>query len=215
MIFEKLDGGTLLHNIWCRGLLSEHDVSEVVKDIADGLYFLHQKGRTVMANFWWFHWRASVRRAVPLASGVQWWLKKGWGQASTLGQWSVLSVSFSASAWPGDRKYMWPVKTTQQRPFYGPLSGTTRVSRYQKKHSPTTNPDHHPIFISFFHLPRSIASSLFKLRAWQSSCTTSFHVLLWPVKTCAVYSLRVSEMCFDSFYEGSWHSVTCLCGKCC
>ena len=31
--------------------------------------------------------------------------------------------------------------TTQQQPFYGPLSGTTRVSRYQKKHSPT----HHPV----------------------------------------------------------------------
>jgi len=42
--------------------------------------------------------------------------------------------------------------TTQQQPFYGPLSGTTRVSRYQKKHSPTHHPDHHPIFISFFHL---------------------------------------------------------------
>ena len=52
------------------------------------------------------------------------------------------------------------------------------MSRYQKKHSPTHHPDHHPIFISFFHLPRSIASSLFKLRAWQSFCTTSFHVLL-------------------------------------
>ena len=65
----------------------------------------------------------------------------------------------------------------QQQPFYGPLSGTTRVSRYQKKHSPTHHPDHHPIFISFFHLQRSIASSLFKLRAWQSFCTTSLHVL--------------------------------------
>ena len=65
----------------------------------------------------------------------------------------------------------------QQQPFYGPLSGTTRVSQYQKKHSPTHHPDHHPIFISFFHLPRSVASSLFKLRAWQSFCTTSFHVL--------------------------------------
>jgi len=52
------------------------------------------------------------------------------------------------------------------------------MSRYQKKHSPTHHPDHHPIFTSFFHLPRSIASSLFKLRAWQSSCTTSFHVLI-------------------------------------
>jgi len=67
--------------------------------------------------------------------------------------------------------------TTQQQPFYGALSGTTRVSQYQKKHSPTHHPDHHPILISFFHLPRSIASSLFRVRAWQSFCTTSFHVL--------------------------------------
>ena len=68
-------------------------------------------------------------------------------------------------------------KQQQQQSFYGPLSGTTQVSRYQKKHSPTHHPDHHPIFISFFHLLWSIASSLFKLRAWQSFCTTSFHVL--------------------------------------
>jgi len=61
--------------------------------------------------------------------------------------------------------------------IYCPLSVTTRVSWYQKKHSPTHHPDHHPIFISFFHLPRSIASSLFKLHAWQSFCTTSLHVL--------------------------------------
>ena len=74
-----------------------------------------------------------------------------------------------------DRRSDLPLQ--QQRPFYGPLSGTTRVSRYQKKHSPTHYPDHHPVFISFFHLPRSIASSLFKLRAWQSFCTTCFHVL--------------------------------------
>jgi len=66
---------------------------------------------------------------------------------------------------------------THTQPFYGPLSGTTRVSRYHKKHLPTHHPDHHSIFISFFHLPRSTASSLFKLRAWQSFCTTSFHVL--------------------------------------
>jgi len=67
--------------------------------------------------------------------------------------------------------------TTTTQPFYGPLSRTTRVSQYQKKHSPTHHPDHHPVFISFFHLPRSIASFLLKLRAWQSSCTTSVHVL--------------------------------------
>ena len=67
--------------------------------------------------------------------------------------------------------------TQQQQPFYSPLSRTTRVSRYQKKHSSTHHPAHHPIFISFFHLPRSIASSLFKLCTWQSFCTTSLHVL--------------------------------------
>ena len=49
-------------------------------------------------------------------------------------------------------------KTTQQQ-LYGPLSRTTLVSQYQKKHSPTHHPDHHPIYISFFNLPRSIASS--------------------------------------------------------
>jgi len=65
----------------------------------------------------------------------------------------------------------------QQRSFYGPLSGTTRVSQYQKKHSPNHHLDHHPAFLSLFHLLRSIASSLFKLRAWQSFCTTSLHVL--------------------------------------
>ena len=44
-------------------------------------------------------------------------------------------------------------------------------------HPASHHPDHHPIFISFFHLPRSTAFSLFKLRAWQSFCTTSFRVL--------------------------------------
>jgi len=35
--------------------------------------------------------------------------------------------------------FMWEIK---QQPFCGPLSGTTRVSRYQMKHSPTHHPDH-------------------------------------------------------------------------
>ena len=71
----------------------------------------------------------------------------------------------------------WNFYTTQQHSFYGPLSGTTQVSRYQKKHSPTHHSNHHPNFISFFHLLRSIASCLFKLCAWQSFCTTSLHIL--------------------------------------
>ena len=39
------------------------------------------------------------------------------------------------------------------QPFYIPLLGTTRVSWYQKKHSPThTYPDRQSCFISFLHL---------------------------------------------------------------
>jgi len=78
----------------------------------------------------------------------------------------VNSINF-ASEFQAQRSYMSSQSRTvhTQQLFYGPLSRTTRVSRYQKKHSPTHHPDHHPVFISFFHLPRSVASSLFKLRA--------------------------------------------------
>ena len=66
----------------------------------------------------------------------------------------------------------------QQQPFNGRLSGTTRVGRYQKKHSPShTHPGQRTSFITFLHLQRSTASSLFSLRAWQSSRTTSVQVL--------------------------------------
>jgi len=75
----------------------------------------------------------------------------------------------------------------QQQPFYGPLSRTTQVSWYQKKYSPTHHPDHHPIFISFFHLLWPIISSLFKLCAWQSFCTTSIQVMQ---KDCQAHNLN-------------------------
>jgi len=54
------------------------------------------------------------------------------------------------------------------QPFYGPLFGTIPGSA-------GTGTNIHPliILISFFHLLRSIASSLFNLHAWQSFCTTS------------------------------------------
>ena len=56
--------------------------------------------------------------------------------------------------------------------------GPTWVSRYQKKHSPTlTHPGHRTFFINFLHLQRSIASSVFSLRARLSSLTTSLQVL--------------------------------------
>ena len=47
---------------------------------------------------------------------------------------------------------------THTQPFNGLWSGTTRVGRYQKKHSPThTHPDHRTSFIIFLHLQRSMA----------------------------------------------------------
>ena len=57
------------------------------------------------------------------------------------------------------------------------LTKTTRVSRYQKKHSPThTYPDHQSPFICFLHLLQCMASSRFNLCAWQSFLTTSDQV---------------------------------------
>ena len=67
---------------------------------------------------------------------------------------------------------------THTQPFNGLLSRTTLVGRYQKKHWAThTHPDDRTSFIIFLHLQRSKASSLFSLRAWQSSRTTSLQVL--------------------------------------
>jgi len=105
----------------------------------------------------------------------------------------------------------------QQQPFYGPLSGTTRVSRYQKKHSVTHHPDHHWIFISFFHLPRSIAFSLFKLCAWQSFCTSSLHVLfglpigLEPSTSYSIqfFTQSVSSFCSTCPYHRNMYCYTC------
>jgi len=58
----------------------------------------------------------------------------------------------------------------------GLLSRTAQVGRYQKKHSSThTHPDHRTYFFIFLHLLRS---SLFSLRVWQSSLTTSLQVLV-------------------------------------
>jgi len=82
-------------------------------------------------------------------------------------------------------------------PFYSPLSGSTQVSWYQKKHSPThTCPDHPSTFICFLHLLWIIASSLFNLRAWQSFCATSVQVLfglgLAPSTSCTIHFFTLS-----------------------
>lgn len=44
LVFEKMEGGTLLDSILQRGHLSEQEASSVVRDIASGLNFLHKKG---------------------------------------------------------------------------------------------------------------------------------------------------------------------------
>jgi len=96
------------------------------------------------------------------------------------------------------------------RPF---VRDYQRVSRYQKKHSPIHHPNHHPVFISFFHLLRSIASSLFKLRAWQSFCTTSVHVLLGlplGIEPSASYSIHTFTQPMSSFRDTClYHRVFC------
>ena len=69
---------------------------------------------------------------------------------------------------------------THTQPFNGFCPGQPRVGLYQKKHSPThTHPDHRTSFIIFLHLQRSMASSLFILRAWRSSWTTSLQSLVF------------------------------------
>jgi len=44
LVFEKMEGGTLLANIENRGHLTEQEASLVVRDIAKALHFLHDKG---------------------------------------------------------------------------------------------------------------------------------------------------------------------------
>ena len=100
--------------------------------------------------------------------------------------------------------------TTVLRPFVRDYPG----DRYQKKHSPTHHPDHHPIFISFFHLVRSIASFLFTLRAWQSFCPTSFHVLFGlslGLEPSTWYSIHFFTQSVSSFRNTCpyYHNLFC------
>lgn len=44
LVFEKMEGGTLLDCILSRGHLTEQEASLVIRDIASGLNFLHKKG---------------------------------------------------------------------------------------------------------------------------------------------------------------------------
>ena len=92
--------------------------------------------------------------------------------------------------------------THTHTPFNGLL---VWVGRYQQKHSPThTHPDHWTSFINFLHLLGSIASSLFSLRARQSSLTTSLQVLfglplgLGPSTSYSMHFFTQSSSAFRS-----------------
>ena len=109
----------------------------------------------------------------------------------------------------------WSASKQKKLPFNGRLSGTTRVGRYQKKHSPThTHPDHRASFITFLHLQRSTASSLFSLCAWQSSQTTSFQVLFalplghGPSTSYSMYFFTQSSSSFRSTCPVSYTHLT-------
>ena len=80
--------------------------------------------------------------------------------------------------------------------------------------SPTHHPDHHPILINFFHLPQSIASSLFKLHAWQSFCTTSLHVL-FGLPLCLEPSTLYSPHFFTQSMSSFCNTCPCHCNLFC
>ena len=87
------------------------------------------------------------------------------------------------------------ISRPRQRPFFMSsrrLETKTKVSR---------------LLLCFFHLPRSIASFLFKLRAWQSFCTTSLHVLFGlplGLEPSTSYSIHLFTQSVSSFHS------TCL-----
>jgi len=84
--------------------------------------------------------------------------------------------------------------THTHQPFNALWSGNARVSRYQKKHSPThTHPDHWTSFINFLHLLRSIASTLFSLCARQPSDNLSPGPLWSSSWSCTLYIILLTH----------------------
>jgi len=142
-------------------------------------------------------------------NSVRWW----WTNLC-----SLLSVCHACLQWMVFTN-MWEVAivryiagiytTTILRPFVWDYPGEP-----VPEETPTHHPDHHPIFICFFRLPRSIASSLFKLRAWQSFCTTSFHVffgLPLGLEPSTSYSIHFFTQSVSSFCSTCPYHRNLLC----
>jgi len=103
--------------------------------------------------------------------------------------------------------------TTHTQPFYSSLdlSRTTRVSWYQKVHSPThTYPDHHPSFISFLHLLWSIAYSL----CLKTSLQVLFSLPLGLEPSASYYSNRIARNSQLQQHTMDWHMDTDACTVC-
>jgi len=77
--------------------------------------------------------------------------------------------------------------------------GLPRSAGTRRNIHPRTYPDHHPTFISFFHLLRSTASSLFNLRAWQSffaqplSESSLVYLLVWSPPPHTSYIISTNQ----------------------
>ena len=141
----------------------------------------------------------------------------------TLGHWLRLIISISFSAFETDgwvtRKatvltrnvpFILKASLLKQQPFYGPLSGITRVSQYLKTGS--TYVCHQLSFMSFLHLLRSTANSLFNLCAWQALFTTSLQVPFGGplgLEPCFVYLISDHAFVFLTSFP-PWASIHTL-----
>ena len=92
---------------------------------------------------------------------------------------------------------------THTQPFYGPLSGSTRVSRYQKKHSSThTTPAHQPslsassIYHESWHPPCSIHAPG-NLSARPLTVSSSAYLWVWS----HTYSIHFFTQSLSSFHN--------------
>ena len=74
-------------------------------------------------------------------------------------------IRFSIGCWHDMVYWRMMDARTHTKPFYGPLSGSTPVSRYKKKHSSTHTPP--------AHQPSLSASSIYR-EPWHHPC--SFHI---------------------------------------
>jgi len=93
------------------------------------------------------------------------------------------------------------------------LSGTTRMSWYQKKHSPThTYHGHQSSLVCFLHPLWSMASSLFNLRTWQSFCTISLQVFFGlPLGLSPLHTPYISSPNHCLLFAAHAHTIaTCF-----